>query len=151
MEAEKRLKIRDVLAKKYGFSSHPRIESPPIIMNEELTVGEFKEVQNELKERDCQIGVNLATAVVVLGRTKKLPLMSILLYNHLRTIFFIITIALFFVNWVYGVLSIIFTIKEFIAPFYRYKLRAKIVKLVLTDYESLYMLLATNSISIKDR
>jgi len=149
MEEQKHLKIKDVLEKKYGFISRPGIDSPVLIMDEDLTIGELIKEQNELKEQDYQIGVNITMAVKVLVRAKKMPT-TLLLLESLWFLLLIISIALFFVYWVYGVLSAILTIKEFIAPFFTKTLRAKIVKLALTDYESLYLLLATNSISVKD-
>lgn len=148
MEDKNKL-IKDVLEEKYGFTFRPGLDSPPMIMDEELTIEELIEEQNALKQQNCQIGVNLTSSVLVLGRTKKLPLMAILLYNHLWIFFLIISIALFFISWIYGVLCVILTIKEYLSPFYRYKLRSKIVTLALTDYESLYMLLAMNSIRVK--
>lgn len=150
IEEQKHLKIKDVLEKKYGFIFRPGIDSHVLIMDEDLTIGELIKKQNELKEQDCQIGVKITTAVKVLVRAKKMPAILFILIESLWIPLLIISIALFFVNWVYGVLSIILTIKEFIAPFFMKTLRAKIVKLALTDYESLYLLSATNSISVKD-
>jgi len=118
-------------------------------MNENLTVGELIEEHNVLKKESFKIGINITSSAIVLWKTKKISLFSILLYNHTRIILLVISIGAFFVNWILGAVFALLTIKEFISPFYRKVLYTKIKKVVLTDYEAFYMLLCTNSISIR--
>ena len=148
-ETRKGLKIREVLAEKYGFVARSSPESPPLVMNEDLTVGELIEEHNVVKKESFKIGINITSSVVVLGKTKKISLISILLYNHTWIILLFISIGSFFVSWILGVVFALVTIKEVVSPFYRKALYTKIKKIVLTDYEAFYMLLCTNSISIR--
>jgi len=138
-----------VLSEKYGFGTKPSFESAPFVMNENLTVGELIEEHNVLKKESFKIGINITSSAIVLWKTKKISLFSILLYNHTRIILLVISIGAFFVNWILGAVFALLTIKEFISPFYRKVLYTKIKKVVLTDYEAFYMLLCTNSISIR--
>ena len=154
MQDQNSSKIRDIIYEKYGFYIEPSIEGPFILMDENLTVGEFIKAQNELKNEieRAEIGLDLDRAIKVLGGPpfQKIPISSIFYYNWGWTITLIISIISFFLNWIYGVVFVIATIKEFLAPFNRKILRTNIIKVSLNDYEALYLLMCTRSISIRE-
>lgn len=144
------LMIRDIVAQKYGFDIPPSIEGPPLLMDEKLTVRGLIQAQKEIYEQNMQIGVNLETSLLVLTTTKKISLFSVFLCNYSWLIFLILSIGLFFANKIYSILSFIITIKEFFFPFMKGRMYRKIRKLVLSDYEALYMLVCAGGVSIKE-
>ena len=155
MQIQDSSKIKDVMLEKYEFDFEPSLEGPLIVMDRDLTVGEFVKSQNELRKEidNYDIAVDIRKAVTILGApsVKKLSLESAFYYNWSWAIALIISIILFFFNWIYGAVFVIATIKEMVAPFNRNILRKKIIEIALTDYEALYMLMCTRSMSLRAR
>lgn len=154
MNEQNSRKIRDVIYDKYGFDVEPSVDGALIVMNEDLTVGEFINIQNELKNgiENVEIGLDINKAVGILGGPpfRKLPILSVFFYNFGWTITLVFSTIFFFFNWIYGIVFLIGTIKEFLAPFNRKIFRNNIIKLALNDYETLYLLMCSRSISIRE-
>ena len=138
------LKIREVIAKKYGINITPSVDSPVLTMNLNLTVSELIKQQEEMKKESIDIGVNLARSVDILTRMRKLSSATMLL--DIWHVYLIVSIILFFISKILSVLFIVFTI---FALLYTKVLYRKIRKLVLTDYEAFYVLLGTNGIRMR--
>jgi hypothetical protein len=70
--ADDHRKIREVVLEKNDFDLGPSPEGPVFVMDENLTVGRIREIQQELLKEPYLIGVDVSAALPVLLATGKI-------------------------------------------------------------------------------
>ncbi len=65
-------KIREVVLEKYDFDIRPSPMGPVFAMDDNLTVGEVREIQQQLLNEPCLIGVDVYAALPVLLASGKI-------------------------------------------------------------------------------
>ena len=145
-------KIKQVILDKFGYCPEPDPFGPLACFDENLSIEEILEIQKEIIKHKIPIGLKtlaIPKMIKFLILTKKLNKTSSFIFSNTWLFFLLFSIGFFFVEWYFGLILLLFSLKEFFFPFILPIIKKRIRKLIVEDYEVYYIFLCSGFIKIK--